>query len=162
MKKAFSLVEIITVLFIVSIGLLGVLSLIIQNIQSQTYNKNNLAAYQLAQEGIELIRGVRDSNWRAGRPFDADLVNGTFYMDFEDTKPVFVDIDDSNNIFYILRQGEDGFYRHGGSYPASGFYRQIKLSKLNANTLQVDVTVSWQERGRDSSYDLQTLLYNWR
>ena len=159
MKKGFSLVEIIIILFIISIGLLGVLSLIIQNIQSQGYNKNNLVAYQLAQEGVELIRMVRDSNWRQGEAYDAGLNDGIFFMDYQDSLPHL-----SSGVTgeFILHQGLDGFYYHGGTATSSGFSRQITLKRENANTLKVTVNVGWQERGRDSYYDLQTILYNWK
>lgn len=159
MRRGFSLVEIIIILFIIAIGLLGVLSLIIQNIQSQSYNKNNLIAYQLAQEGVELIRMVRDSNWRQSRPYDTGLANGTFIMDYLDSLPYL-----SSGVSgeAILRQGANGFYYHGGSATSSGFSRYITINHENANTLKVVVNVSWQERGRNSYYDLQTLLYNWK
>lgn len=159
MRKAFSLVEIIIILFIISMGMLGVLSLIIQNIQSQTYNKNNLIAFQLAQEGIELVRMVRDSNWRNGEAYTAGLPEGRLYMDFEDLEPT---VFSGNTVDFLLRLGADGFYRHGGTDPSSSFSREIDLDLLNANSLQVDVHISWQERGRDMNYDLQTILYNWQ
>ena len=61
--SAFTLLEVIVVLAIVSLSLLGTLSLIIQNIQVQGLNRKSLVAYQLAQEGLELIRNTRDANW---------------------------------------------------------------------------------------------------
>ncbi len=159
MKKGFSLVEIVIILFIISMGMLGVLSLIIQNIQSQTYNKNNLIAYQLAQEGVELIRMVRDSNWRNSEFYTTGLSMGDVFMDFDDLEPSIYTGTPGDG---LLRLGTDGFYRHGGTDPSSGFSRRITLTLKNANTLQVDVQITWQERGRDSNYDLQALLYNWK
>lgn len=159
MKKAFSLVEIITILFIVSVGLLGVLSLIIQNIQSQSYNKNNLIAYQLAQEGVELIRFVRDTNWRQGDPFNTGLATGQFYMDYQDTEPQPYS-GNANDI--LLRQDAAGYYVHGGSATSTGFSRLITLSRPNAHNVDVRVNVTWQERGGNASYDLETLLYDWK
>lgn len=159
MRKAFSLVEIIIILFIISMGMLGVLSLIIQNIQAQTYNKNNLIAYQLAQEGVELIRMVRDSNWRNGRAFTNGLPRENLLMDFEDAEPHAVSESAQG---YLLRLGDDGFYRHDSADPSSGFSRLITLSALDGDSLQVDVKITWQERGRQANYDLQTILYNWK
>ncbi len=159
MKKGFSIIEIIIILFIIAVGLLGVLSLIIQNIQSQGYNQKNFVAYQLAQEGIELIRLVRDSNWRQGESFDKDLVDGEFYMDYQDDLPKPAEETVSE---LILRQGQDGFYHHGGIATSSGFSRKIILMHENANTLGVLVQVTWQDRGRNALYDLKTELYDWK
>lgn len=161
MKKAFSLVEIIIILFIISIGMLGVLSLIVQNIQTQTYNKNNLIAFQLAQEGVELIRMVRDSNWQSGRDFLSGLPRGNVYMDFDDTEPHVLESEGTNQA-HALRLDDEGFYRHDGSGPSSGFSRLITLTSPDSNTLQVDVRITWKERNRDSSYDLQAVLYDWK
>lgn len=160
-KGGFSLVEILTVLFIVSLGLVGVLSLIIQNIQSQSYNKNNLIAYQLAQEGIELIRKVRDSNWKAEASFDTDLAPGYYYMDYLDSVPQ--DASSNPALLTVLKQDEQGFYFHDSlsSATSSGFSRLITIQGTS-DYLQVISQVSWIDHSRNYTYDLETRLYDWR
>lgn len=162
-KKGFSLIEIITVLFVVSLGLVGLLSLIIQNIQSQSYNKDNLIAYQLAQEGAELVRKVRDSNWRGARlPFTTILHSGVYYMDYNDSA---VRVYDSNNPnAAILRQDANGFYTHdlGATTPSSGFSRLITITNGPHSSVNIKVTVSWGTNNRNYHYDLETSLYNWK
>jgi len=166
-KNGFSLVEIITVLFVVSLGLVGILSLIIQNIQSQSYNKDNLIAYQLAQEGVELTRKIRDSNWRGDRlPLSSILHSGSYYMDYNDSA---LNVYDSNNPdAAILRQDANGFYTHdlSASTPSSGFSRLITITVYSPSTVNiwvnVKVTVSWSANNRNYHYDLETSLYNWR
>ena len=157
-RRGFTLVEIIVVLFIISLGLVGVLTLIVQNIQSQSYNKNNLIAYQLAQEGIELVRKVRDSNWRAGRAFNANLADGEYYMDYRDATVYPSTGADS----LILKQDSNGFYIHDTVGTASGFSRKIIISNLAANYLRVETDISWHDHNRDYTYSLETLLYDWR
>lgn len=160
----FSLVETIIVLFIVSTGLLGILSLIIQNIQSQDYNKNNLIAYQLAQEGIELTRKVRDSNWRdmPRKPFWWNLGPGQYYMDYLDATPNNYNSNQPDRS--LLKQDSQGFYFHDllSTATSSGFSRVITISMLDANSIQVNCRVTWSERNRLASYDLDTVLYDWR
>jgi type II secretory pathway pseudopilin PulG len=158
---AFTLVEIIVVLFIVSVGLIGVLSLIVQNIQSQSYNKSMLVGYQIAQEGIELIRKTRDSNWKAGRPFNTGLADGVYYMDYLDSVPTPAV---ANSDVFILKQDTNGFYHNDplSPNPSSGFTRQLTLTNIGTNSLRVVVTIGWTERQRDYTYDLETILYDWR
>ncbi len=163
-RSAFSLIEIITILFIVSLALVGILSLIIQNIQSQSYNKNNLIAYQLAQEGVELVRKVRDSNWLSAfsKPLNLVLPNGKYYMDYRDNK-LHV-----HNIFLpgdlILRRDAAGFYIHGkeGDGVNSGFSRLITLEDSSSSSVRVKVRVSWLDHKRKHNYELETILYNWK
>jgi Tfp pilus assembly protein PilV len=165
-RRAFSLVEIIVILFIISLGLMAILSLIIQNIQSQSYNRNNLTAYQLAQEGIEMIRKVRDSNWKVSAAFTLGLATTTGttyqnYMDYRDTWPH--DASANPTLLTILKQDSAGLYFHDSVSPAttSPFSRLIRTKKLDNNSLQVNSVVSWQDHNRNYSYDLETILYNW-
>jgi len=158
--KGFTMIEIIVVLFVVSIGIVGVMSLIVQNIKSQSYDKNTLIASQLAQEGIELIRGVRDSNWKANRSFATNLTGGDYYMDYLDTVP---QVYSGTLADLVLKQNSLGFYLNnlGNSASSTIFSRLITLKTLNIHSLQVDSTVSWNEHG-SHSYNLQTLLYDWK
>jgi type II secretory pathway pseudopilin PulG len=162
-RPAFTLVEIIVVLLVVTIGLVGILSLIIQNIQSQNYDKDNLIANHLAQEGIELIRKVRDSNWKTSQPFYTNIatVNGAshnYYMDYLDTVP----LPHSASPDIILKQDSNGFYLDAYRTGTSTiFSRQISTKLLNAYSLQIDSVVTWGDHGHNYTYDLQAILYDW-
>ncbi|MDI3496589.1 MAG: hypothetical protein PWQ35_610 [Patescibacteria group bacterium] len=156
-KQAFTLVEIIVILFIVSVGMIGVLSLVIQNIQSQVINKNNIIANQLAQEGIELIRKRRDTNWLVGNPWDQGLSAGTYIMDFEDNWPQLLIYSSQA----VLGQNSDGFYVHDISLTPTNFSRQIEISDISAEQKNIKVFVTWQERNQSYIYTLETRLYNW-
>lgn len=161
-KAGFSLMEILVVLFIVSTAMLGIVSLIIQNIQVQSINKNNLIASSLAQEGIELIRNVRDVNWKNGYDFDTNLSDGFYRIDYRGGIPVY---DSSAAKIYL----KDGFYVHN-SGSESGltptvFSRQISVVKLTSEIgqpLKIKSIISWIDHKRPYRYELQTLLYDWR
>ncbi len=161
-KEAFSLIEILVVLFIISLGLVGILSLIVQSIKSQDYNKNNLIAYQLSQEGIELVRRTRDSNWRLGYDFNYGLAEelgtvNSYCFDYNDDAPL------SSNEACVLRLNSNGFYVHELEGPASTFSRLISVELVEAGVaLRVKSKVSWLSRTGDSDYETEALLYDWR
>ncbi|MFA6995617.1 MAG: type II secretion system protein [Patescibacteria group bacterium] len=169
--KGFTMVEIIVVLFIISVGIVGVLSLIVQNISSQSYDKNNLVASQLAQEGIELIRKVRDSNWAADpvSSFDQNLVfdpsnptedGSEYYMDYLDSAPNLYVLSPAGA---VLRQDSNGFYVNGDRAGTSTiFSRRITIAKLSPVSLQVDSSITWTDHNHNYSYNLETLLYDWK
>ena len=162
-RAGFSLVEIVTVLFIVSLGLVGILSLIVQNIQSQSYNKDNLIAYQLAQEGIELIRKVRDSNWRGAKlPFNIILSPGQYRMDYNDLTPTHYSPGHPEQL--ILVQDANGFYSHdlAATVNTNGFSRLITIENGDDDSVKVTVRISWGTNNRNYTYDLATILYNWK
>lgn len=62
-KKAESLVEVIMAIFIVATGSAVATSLIISALQSNAFSRDNLIALNLAVEGIEAMRAIRDENW---------------------------------------------------------------------------------------------------
>jgi prepilin-type N-terminal cleavage/methylation domain-containing protein len=61
LSKGFTLIETLVALLIFSSAITGILVLTGQGVLSTNYAKNRLTAGFLAQEGIELIRFVRDS-----------------------------------------------------------------------------------------------------
>jgi len=157
-QPGFTLVEILAVLFVISLGLIGVLSLIVQNIQSQNINKRTITAYELAQEGLELIRNVRDSNWKNGDAWNKDLGAGSYYMDYLDSVPTIITYDTDA----VLYKNVAGFYINGGVSDPTPFSRSIEIIPLTANSMRVYSHVVWYDRDKVFNYDLETLFYDWR
>ncbi|MCC7432148.1 prepilin-type N-terminal cleavage/methylation domain-containing protein [Candidatus Peregrinibacteria bacterium] len=62
-SKAETLLEVIVALLVLTIGSASATSLIITSIRANQFNKDSLVALNLAQEGIEYMRNLRDSNW---------------------------------------------------------------------------------------------------
>ena len=120
----FTILEVVVALGIVTMGLLGVSSLVIQNLQVQSINKNYLVASMLAQEGLELVRNVRDKNWLtsandwklgAGAGTDTDIVqsvnNNNYIIDYDAIIDGNVnDIDDNGAKLYL---DGNNLYNHG-------------------------------------------------
>lgn len=163
-KAGFSLIEIMTVLFVISIGLIGVLSLIVQNIQSQNINKDALIAYQLSQEGIELVRRTRDTNWLAGQPWNTNLAPGHYVIDYQDSIPQSITISGQE----YLKQDGLGFYYNqdvvSDSNPTSVFSRTVDLivNPANANSIFVQTLITWTNRDKHYNYVTETTLYDWK
>lgn len=76
-KKAFSILEVLVWIFIFSMWIVSIYSLIITTLKLNDYNKNFIIASNLAREQIELVRNIRDSNYEEIRnynqltPFDS-------------------------------------------------------------------------------------------
>ena len=73
----FSLVEIMIVTSVVTIGFISVLSLIRNAIIVYYNNQNYLTAATIAQQGLELTRYIRDDNWLTSVGFTTNLVDKT-------------------------------------------------------------------------------------
>ena len=164
-KPGFSLVEVLTVFFIIALTMVGVVSLIIQNIQVQSINKNQLIAASLAQEGIELVRQVRDNNWLNSQPYDTGLNDGAYKADYRHNNLTPVSAVSDTRIYF----NSQGYYVSdvGGVTGLSPtiFQRQIfieHLPSLAGAPLRVRSLVSWEIRQKSYRYELQALLYDWR
>ena len=166
-KKGFSLIEVLTVISVVTIGLLGLISLVIQNIQVQNVNKNFLVASMLSQEGLELVRNIRDKNWIDFPEENWDnglLGNGSYII--EDNSGV-ISIDDTADSFdhddtklYV----NGGFYSHIDTSVETPFRRLIFVTEdpVGNNYIIASSSVQWEEKGRILNYTAETYLYNWR
>ena len=62
-KAAESLIEVIIAVFVVSLGSSVATSLVVTSIQSNSFSRDNLIALNLATEGLEAMRNIRDNNW---------------------------------------------------------------------------------------------------
>lgn len=157
--------EVIVVISIIAIGLVGVVSLVVQNVQVQYINRDILIASQLAQEGLELARNIRDKNWLdiASSPWvfqdiaEQDSIKTFIILSDQSTVDV-TDIDDAqakllnNNGYYNYQSGSDTIFR-----------RIIKTdNNYSASFTVVSCIVQWTEKGQTQQYIADTILYNWR
>ena len=73
MKKAFTLIEVLIAIFLITVGIAGAFDLIQRTVAFSAISSSRLEAVYLAQEGIEIIRNTRDSNWLAENPWDSGI-----------------------------------------------------------------------------------------
>ena len=171
-SEGFSIMEIIVVIFIISLGLVGVLSLIMQNIRVEQVNKNMLIASQLAQEGLELVRNKRDTNWLNGDDWetgdganpDTDIIqDGDYAIDYTGQ---ILDVDDIEDPDAKLYEVAGNFLRHYIAPPDdssfTGFFRMITADTDTSNaSTTFQCLVQWENRGTTYQYMTETVLYDW-
>lgn len=156
LNKGFTLVEALVALVVLTVAL-GPALVLTSNVSSTAAAvKNNLIAANLAQEGVEVVRGIRDTNWFLGNAFDNGLADGIYRVEWG-----------SN---FVIGLGSDpfiketnGLYNYSGSGTDTIFKRTITISKINASELRVISEVIWTERGaRDRNIKAESHLFNWK
>ena len=165
-KKAFSIVEVMVSFFVITMGVLGLSTLALRNINVQKINKNKLIASQLAQEGVELIRNFRDKDW---------LVNGgaTFFSSADNSDKIAIYFDGNNMVVQSGLSGindqatklfldNNNFYVHSSTSNFSGFSRLVDINWVSDHEMNIVSTVAWQERGQDKEYVVDTKLFDWK
>jgi len=157
-KRGFSLIELIVAIFFVSVALPGILSAISKAMAEAEDSTLRLRAIYLAQEGIEIVRNIRDTKWLNGATSTALEASGNYEADYKSTalspfSSRFLKID--NNGFYQYSVGTKTLFK-----------RKITIDKtddLDGDTYpdreRVTVEVSWTKRGAHS-VKVQEYLYD--
>ncbi len=154
-QKGFTLVELMITIFVIAVGLIGIMTLIQDTLRSAAYIRLHLTSSYLAQEGIELTRNVRDNNWINQKDWDAGLKHCS-------TGCVIGYNDDSLSPYngQFLLVDSDYFYNHD-SGDQSNFKRIITVNDEN-DYLEIISRVSWGYRGEELFVEAVDHLYNWR
>jgi len=158
MVWGFSLLEIIIAVFVVIVGLLGTYGVFSRMISQTSSISSRLTAIYLAQEGIELVRNIRDGNWIEGENWDSGLADG---LAIGESKDYIIDYDDPGLSDFedkFLNLDANGFYSYNPSAGTTKFKRKITITKIGVDELKVSVMVDHP----DTSVVVQEHLYNWK
>ena len=69
----FSIAEVIIAAAVITVGILATLNLLYSSRNTERGNRDFIVAAQLAQEGVEIVRNVRDNNFASGGGGYADI-----------------------------------------------------------------------------------------
>lgn len=95
-KRGFTLPELLVAMTVLVLVIFAATNLLVTVIRSNSENLNTMIAYGLAQEGLEGVRNMRDSNWLLGARFDGSLkgyaVWGEVFNKTEEEKYYLIDL----------------------------------------------------------------------
>lgn len=154
--------ETVVTLFILSVGLLTILSLLRKSFYFQALKKDLIIASYLSQEGIELMKNIRDTNIILGQDYDiwdgissAGIGEYTYKVDYYTLIAT-----PCPSISQATLQQEDGFFRHLTGGDDTIFKRLITVRAETLASTSVESWVSWTTKGQDYNYKLETILYD--
>ncbi len=153
----------IAALLMISLGIMGVFSLVIQSISYINNSASRLTATYLAQEGIEVVRNIRDNNilkinsgeegeWDDNLSFDSD------YYDFDYRSQSIPDTTYCGGLNYLAVS--NNFYVCSSNV-GTKFQRKVRINQLSSDKIEVLVVVSWTEKERLNSVSAQEIIYEW-
>jgi len=172
-KMGFTVLELIAGLFILSVGIVGVSSLISRLLWYNRFVESKAIAAYLTQEGMEIVRNIRDGNWLEGK-LGADWTDGLFCC--MDVAPVTECSQEQSNpckgdySYTTLSECPAGecpvlkfdnqFYGYNLGV-STKFTRIIEIWEIGADQVRVCATTEWAEQGKDQSIKACEYLYNW-
>ncbi|MDP3727106.1 MAG: hypothetical protein Q8R35_00525 [bacterium] len=165
----FTLLETIVALALVVSAIVGPFSLATRGVFGAKFSRSKLVALNLGQEGLELIRAMRENNILVGADWRGltgpcsnsctRLQDGSYQPDVYTTAngsppPV-------NAGLPLLFDESSGLYSQtvGAATP---FTRVVAVSTLAASQMRIVSTITWVESGIPRRVELETTLYDWR
>lgn len=165
--RGFTLLETLVATFVIIIAIAGIFALFARFIATASFSSSKLIAAYLAQEGMEVVRNIRETNYLKMRTnpavsWDDGLPEGVSALDY--TTPGLPD----PNCSFDLPLRFDGSFYNCPSGQETRFKRKVTISgkeDLNGDGLPdkmtVEVTVEWQERGEARRVTVKEQLFHW-
>jgi hypothetical protein len=161
-----ALVEVMVAVAILTVGFLGIVTLLSRALALNRVVADNYVATYLAAEGIEITKNIVDGNviqkqtWNTGGGIlncsGGTRVGGCEVSWKEGVLRSYtgqpLDFDPNTNL-----------YDYSGSATPTSFRRRITIDLVGQNELKVESTVSWTTRGGGTSdVTLEDHFYYWR
>jgi prepilin-type N-terminal cleavage/methylation domain-containing protein len=186
-SKGFTLIETLVSLLIFSVSIVALISITAGGVSDTNFVKKKQSAYLLAQEGVELVRNIRDTALRSEISWVTFLSDPDVAANCVITQqnPVGCTIDSyllaqgnsissalsacANNVCPELRRETtpasqtSGFYQYMAG-PDSGYTRTIKIQKVfngHPGEKEVISEVSWEHGGNTSSVTMSEIITSW-
>ena len=156
-RRSFTLIELMVMAFVVIVGIVGISGIISRFFFYSGFATAKLVAAYLSQEGVEIVRNIRDSNWVVGGiPWDQGLGAGDYEAAYND-----ISLSSWSGSGRFLRLNNNFYNYASGS--TTKFKRRIKIERNigGFNEIQVTVTTSWQERGNNYQIEVADIFYEW-
>lgn len=175
-QKGFSIIEVLIGIMIFSLGLVSIFMLILSALRMNEYSKNSIIASNLAREGVEIVRNIRDNNYTTlrswntfpGTDMTARFSTGVFYtLENDPTTQVGVKMKKidlfaegktalkDKMLSYQLYLTPDNIYTYdaSASNTPTHFYRYVTFSDVTTSSgvepeaLKVTSKVIWYKNG---------------
>jgi len=172
-RAGFTLVEVLTALFIVMVGILSGYTLVNQSISSSNSISMRMTAAYLGKEGIEIVKSIRDGNymkmhygagtydWTDGLAGNVDCSTAGCIAQYDSLE--LLDASDTAIDKPLKYSATDGFQYSAGDNTA--YKRTILIvfypnGDPNLEFLDVRVSISWLDHGKSRSITIRENLYN--
>lgn len=175
-QKGFTLIEVMVAVVIISVLAVTVTQVMSRAEATVDVSRETFVAVNIAREGLELVRSVRDSNWFADDDrtlwLQQGLCDDSSQSYLDDDRQFTLDAEGVRNNSGVgsvadaaLYIDEDGGWTHARMSEKTPYERVIHIdcsTKIN-NPPYVTVTaeVLWRSRGQDRNVTLREKLYNW-
>jgi prepilin-type N-terminal cleavage/methylation domain-containing protein len=180
--SGFTLVETLVAITILLVGITGAFTAASQGLMSSSYSKEQVQATYLAQEGVEMIRNLRDTNgihtnqgetdyssWLRGiaEPGDPCEIGSVCTVDATGESPILAQCSGVGECPPLRQDANRGLYGYSGAYTSvTPFVRQIQIkpvaTQADTGEVEIVVTVSWSHGIISKQFVVRENIFNWQ
>lgn len=156
-RAGFTLIEVLVALFIFGVASTATSYVLVTNINSAFFVKDSYIASGLAQEGIEVVRNLRDQDGFLNNPFGTSIPDGTYRVQWSSLSLIALGgnpplREDTTTGFFSYYTGTNTI-----------FTRTLVITTVvPAVEKKVVVNVNWTERGVLKTLSAEEHLFNWK
>lgn len=175
-SAGFTVLESIVAIFVLTLAVSGAFSAVRQGLHQSTLSKEEVKAFYLAQEAVEVIRNKRDNNQLA--KVNGSTNNWLYGISYDANDPCYfgrvcrVDATAASPLTYcgstnwgscenVRQNGTSFLHGHNPGWPTTNFKREVKLEQINSNEIAVIVRMTWSKGLTSKDFTVRTLLFNW-
>lgn len=153
-----SLVELVVAIGVITVGLFSVWNLFISNFNGEQEAGARILSTNLAREGLEIVKNIRDSNWLAIENNETCSYNGVLYdpcnwdsglngdgngvIENIFSENVYIDYSSVNSLTdnkTRIYQNPSGLYSHDSSGRATTYRRLIEMKNICCADIDMDL-----------------------
>lgn len=179
-SRGFTVLETLVAIAVLIVSLTAAFSVAQSGLSTSMSARDEVSAYYLAQEAVEMIKNIRDNNSINGDPWLTGIANSS-------SDPCYFGnycIIDSPNEYFAICNGstaEDcpllkqdktansvtlGMYGAEpvatASWDTTNFRRSINIKQINSDEIAVNVTVSWSKGAFSNKFVMRENVFNWQ
>lgn len=169
-NKAFTLIETLIAITLTTVVMTAVTGLILTTLFANQRNLHTLQGLYLAQESLEAVRYMRDTNWLRNYSWNGNATEwgADFDLGSDTELQLYLKEEDCPPCFSFTTFEEEGTVLAANGYEYTRVLTFVPVPDVNdpsknlSDVLEVTATVSWVERGFTRSVELSTYLSNWQ
>jgi prepilin-type N-terminal cleavage/methylation domain-containing protein len=159
-NKGFTMLEMIIVIFVFLTGIIGAYSVIQNFYNTAIFSSNRFTAMYLSQEGIEIIKNLRDNNLLTPTDWTANILcMGVCKIDYND---VTLTLDPEPYTFLKRDENGEQFYNYDSGLNTI-FKRKITtVTNSSPDSITVSVETEWYKGDiKQGSVKVEDILYGY-
>lgn len=161
-SSGFTLLETLVAISILTLSISGAFTAAQSGLSSAILARDQIVAFQLAQEAVEVVHNLRDNNtylkqdWLEGLQ---QCINADCFVNIKDaTTPLGVCTDGCK----VLKDN-NGFYVQGVAGAPTTFTRKIRIDPIDlSREVNVIVTMSWSKGTISRTFEVDEHIFNWQ